>query len=111
MYRDAWGLGEAIQVFFSVGTKKTKKFVWGMCGDIPMHYYFFGGGSSPRQILLHGDLFGEDLRGSVIQGCPYCMLDQIKTHGDVQQVIFRPFWRGLDKNISNMIPDVWYIIP
>ena len=102
MYRDMWGCigmqadwGEAIQVFFFCGDEKTKKFVWGMCGDIPMHYFF--GGVAPQanfaawefdpfertrgdywtifgrelhtQILLHEDLFGEDLRGSVIQGC------------------------------------------
>ena len=55
---------------FSVGMKKkTKNFVWGMCGDIPTHYFLHG--VLPTQIFLHGDLCGEDVHGSVIQGCQY----------------------------------------
>ena len=52
---------------FFCGDEKTKNFVWGMCGDIPMQYFLHG--ELPTQIFLRGDLCGEDLHGSVIQGC------------------------------------------
>ena len=66
IHRDAWGLQRA-DTSFSVGTKKMKNFVWGMCGDIHTHYFLHG--ELPTQIFLRGDLCGEDLCGSVIQGC------------------------------------------
>ena len=53
MYRDLWGcMGkhedcrEKIPVFCG----KTKNFVWGVCGNIPMHYFLHG--ELPTQIFF-----------------------------------------------------------